>query len=190
MTCGLCSFWGIHQAEIDNPHARFFKSLRYRLNISRQTFLESFKLRPIGIESDSKETHGELMMRRFVAHVSIHSADSRSLAKGEPPERDSIVKNICRLKKEYSLRIFRPREHIAPCRLTRGFSHGGFHETFEFDSLVSRSSVYVGDFARVERAGFSCPAYRSLGSGDKGIQDHAYLAGGCKPATSPRNSRS
>ncbi len=75
MTCGLCSFWGIHQAEIDYPHARFFKSLCYRLNISRQTFLESFELRPIRIESDPEETHGELMTRRFVAHFSIHSAD-------------------------------------------------------------------------------------------------------------------
>jgi hypothetical protein len=115
MTCGLCFFWRIHQAEIDNLHTRFFKSPGYTSDMSCQTTLESFELRPIRIESYSEEPHGELVMRKVVAHVTIHSTDSGSVASSEPPERDSIVKNIHLLKKEYSWRIVRPGGRVAPC---------------------------------------------------------------------------
>ncbi len=115
MTCGLCFFRRIHQAEIDNADAQFFKLLGYLLNVPRQTFLESFELRPIRIESDAEEPHGELVTRTLVAHIYFHSADPGTVAKPEEPEWDSIVKVFILLKKLFSSRIFRPREHIAPC---------------------------------------------------------------------------
>src|ERR1700683_5710806 len=94
MAFGHRFFRRIYQAEVDNPHSRFLEPLGYLLNILRQTFPESFELRPIRIEPDSEKPHCKRVARNIVAHMPFHSSASGTTAKPGEPEGDSIANDI------------------------------------------------------------------------------------------------
>jgi len=73
MTRGLRLFGRIHQAQIDDADAWFLQPLGDLLRVSRQALLQSFKLRPVRVESNSEEPYREFVGTGVLAHVCMHS---------------------------------------------------------------------------------------------------------------------